>query len=47
LLLAAIVVAVVGMTAFAAKPDHVPPRDERDVEAPHMPGPGNPESGVD
>ena len=47
LLLAAIVVAVLGMTAFAAKPDHVPPREERDVEAPHMPGPGNPESGVD
>ena len=47
LLLVAIFVAILGMTAFAAKPDHVPAQEERDVEAPHMPGPGSPESGVD
>jgi hypothetical protein len=47
LLLVAVVVAVLGMTVLAAKADDAPPPGERDVEAPHMPGPGNPESGVE
>jgi hypothetical protein len=47
LLIVAVVVALLGMTVFAAKADDAPPREARDVEAPHMPGPGNPESGVD
>ena len=43
-LLLAVIIGLVGMVWMAKNADEVV---ERDVETPHMPGPGNPHSGVD
>lgn len=44
-LAAAVILAVVGFTRSASHADEV--ASDEPVEAPHMPGPGNPASGVD
>ena len=46
-LLAAVILGLIGIVSLFAKAGEAIDHADEPVESPHMPGPGNPESGVD